>query len=143
MNVWGRGNEKKINWRRAVTGQGVEGQTTLEFALGMILFIFIILAVIQFGIVMYAQNVVTEASQEGARVAASADRGINDGMAVATRNLNLGLGDVAKNVTGSVDDESVIVETSVQLRSFLPFVSSFVKFELRGKANMFKEGWRS
>lgn len=128
---------------RVKVSRGVEGQTTIEFALGMVLFIFIILVVIQFGIVMYAQSIVTEAAQEGARVAASADKGINDGIAVANRNLNTGLGNVDKNVKGSADDEKVVVQTAVQVRSFLPFVGSFVKFSLQGRANMLKEGWRS
>lgn len=134
--------KRNRSWR-TVIGRGIEGQTTIEFALGMVLFIFLILAVIQFGIVMYAQNIVTEAAQEGARVAASADKGIDDGIAVANRNLNMGLGNVDKNVKGSANDEKVVVQTSVKIRSFLPFVGSFVRFDLQGKADMLKEGWRS
>ncbi len=128
---------------RATSGRGKQGQTTIEFALGMILFLFIVLALIQFGIIIYAQLVVTEAAQEGARLAASADKGINDGIAVAGRNLNTGLGDVAKNVKGNAEGNKVIIETSVRMHSFLPFLGPFVQFDLQGKANMSKEGWRS
>jgi hypothetical protein len=128
---------------RAASLKGVEGQTTIEFALGMILFIFIILAVIQFGIVVYAQLIVTEAAQEGARLAASADKGINDGIVTAGHNLDTGLGNVEKKVKGSADGNKVIIETSVHIHSFLPFLGPLVKFDLQAKADMYKESWRS
>lgn len=134
-------------WRNKVqsisTRKGQEGQTTLEFALGLILFIFILLIIIQFSIVVYAQIIVTEAAQEGARQAASADSGINDGIIAASRNLAAGLGRVEKNVFGSADSNKVTIETSVKIHSFIPFLSSVITFDLQGKADMFKEGWRS
>lgn len=129
---------------RAISTKGIKGQTTIEFALGMLLFIFIILAIIQFGIVIYAQLIVTEAAQEGARLAASADNDLNDGITAATRNLDTGLGGgIDKDVKGSADGNKVTIEASVQMHSFLPFVGPIIKFDLQSKANMYKEGWRS
>lgn len=128
---------------RPIARQGIQGQTTLEFSLAIVLFIFILLLLVQFGIVVYAQNIVTEAAQEGARVAASADKGINDGIAVSGRNLEMGLGDIYKSVKGSADQQKVTVEVSAQLPCFLPFLSKTIKIDLRAKADMLKEGWRS
>lgn len=123
--------------------EAAPGQTTLEFVLVLPLLLFILLALLQFGITIYAQSVVVGAAQEGARVAAEADKGIADGVAVARRNISVGLGQIETEVTGSGDQEVVTIQVEATVPSFLPLLNQRIKFNLKAKANMLKEGWRS
>lgn len=119
------------------------GQTTLEFVLVLPLLLFILLALLQFGVTIYAQSVITGAAQEGARVAAQADKGIDDGIAVANRNITTGLGQVKTVITGSGDNEAVSIQVEATVPSFLPILNQSLKFNLKARANMIKEGWQS
>jgi Flp pilus assembly protein TadG len=115
----------------------------LEFVLVLPLLLFILLALLQVGMTIYAQSVVIGAAQEGARIAAQADKGIDDGIAVANRNITTGLGQVKTEVTGSADNEAVSIQVEATVPSFLPILNQSLKFNLKARANMIKEGWQS
>jgi TadE-like protein len=118
-----------------------KGQTMLEFVLILPLLLFILLALIQFGMVLYAQNILTGAAQDGARAAANADRSIADGLYSANRTLDAGLGNVKRDVNVTDDGTQVIAEVKAEVPAFLPLISQVVKFELKAKAEMVKERW--
>lgn len=149
MRSEGSSRQKHLNkanrWRKGWLNHKhfFPGQTTLEFVLVLPLLLFILLALLQFGVTIYAQSVITGAAQEGARVAAEADKSIDDGIAVANRNITTGLGQVKTVITGSGDNEVVSIQVEATVPSFLPILNQSLKFNLKARANMSKEGWQS
>ncbi|HEX2915007.1 MAG TPA: TadE family protein [Chloroflexia bacterium] len=130
--------------KKAVSGKGCAGQSILEFVVALPLLMFILLLVIQFGIAIYAQSVVTGSAQEGARKAAEADKSVEDGLSAAKTVISAGLGTkVETAVSGSDNGELVYVEVRATVPAFLPFLDSSLKFQFHSKATMLKEGWRS
>lgn len=120
------------------------GQTLLEFVLVLPLILFVLLLLIQFGIGLYAQSIVTGAAQEGARVAAEADKAIADGISTTNRLITSGLGSqVAVRVEGVADGETVYIDVKAAVPTFLPFLDKVLKFDFHSRANMVKEGWKN
>ena len=56
------------------------GSAVVEFTLVSILLVSLFLMVLQVGLVLHARNVMVSAAQEGARLAANADRTVDDGV---------------------------------------------------------------
>ena len=59
---------------------GDRGSSVVDFTLVSVLVITLFLIVMQVGVVLHARNVMTAAAAEGARYAANADRGSDDGV---------------------------------------------------------------
>ncbi len=135
--------QKPKKWLRNHTRRGLSGQGALEFALLLPLFLLLLLAVIQFGVVIYGQQVVTGAAQEGARAAAQANKGVNDGLAVARNRLEEELGSVKMDFQGDDDGEKVYIQAAAVIPAFLPFLDRKIHFNLKARAEMLKERWRA
>ena len=71
----------------------------VEVAVAFPVLLMVALGLLQFALFYHAQNVVTGAVQDGARVAASEDRTLADGVAAARALLSAGLGQSATTVT--------------------------------------------
>jgi hypothetical protein len=139
-----KGNTFPLNPKRGRPGLPQTGQSLLEFVLVLPLVLFVLLLLIQFGVGLYAQSVVTGAAQEGARVAAEADKGIGDGISAATRLINSGLGSrTAVNVEGAEEGDTIYIEVKAVVPAFLPFLDQAFKFDFHSRANMLKEGWQN
>src|SRR5207249_9001204 len=106
-------------------GRGERGQATLEAALAFPLLLLLALGLTQFALFYHAQTVVTGAVQDGARVAAAADRSVADGVAHAQALLNAGLGRAAADVSlvGTDGGDAVALEARGQLRAVSPWVA--------------------
>ena len=101
------------------------GQSIVEAALAFPLLLMVAIAILQFALFYHAQNVVTGAVQDGARVAASEDRTLEEGVAVAQALLRAGLGRSAGDVTVSGIDGgyAVAIEARGGLRAIIPWVA--------------------
>lgn len=101
------------------------GQATVEAALAFPLLLVLALGLTQFALFYHAQTVVTGAVQDGARVAAAADRSVADGVAHAQALLNAGLGRAAADVTleGTDGGYAVAVEARGRLHTIIPWVA--------------------
>lgn len=63
-----------------------DGSAVVDFVLVMVVAVPLVLGVIQLGLVLHVRNTLTAAASEGARYAATIDRGPDDGV-VRTREL--------------------------------------------------------
>lgn len=72
--------------------RGDRGAAVVEFTLVSVLLVALFLAVLQVGLVLHARNVMVSAAQEGARLAANADRAPADGVARTREALSGSLG---------------------------------------------------
>ena len=71
---------------------GDRGAAVVEFTLVSVLVVFLFLLVMQVGLVLHARNVLVSAAQDGARLAANADRSASDGVARTTQSIAGSLG---------------------------------------------------
>jgi hypothetical protein len=98
---------------------------------------------VQFALFTHAQNVVLGAAQEGARVAAAADRTAEDGAAATVRLLQAGLGRSAAGVSVQAVDggDVVAVEAIGRLRVIIPWAAD-ATLPLHARAVVAKERFR-
>jgi Flp pilus assembly protein TadG len=68
------------------------GAAVVEFTLVSILLVSLFLMILQIGLVLHTRNVMVSAAQEGARLAANADRSAQDGVARTEQALRGSLG---------------------------------------------------
>src|SRR5207237_4766621 len=110
---------------RARAGQRERGQATVEAALAFPLLLALAVGLTQFALFYHAQTVVTGAVQDGARVAAAADRTVGDGVAHAQALLDAGLGRGAADVAlqGVDGGDLVAVEARGRLHALIPWVA--------------------
>ena len=96
---------------------GWPSQTTVEFALVVLLVVGSALVLAQVAWYVYARHVVATAVAEGARVGSAGDRSPEDGAAYARRVVDLGLGanGQAVSVAATLDGEQVVVEAQGRL----------------------------
>jgi Flp pilus assembly protein TadG len=116
------------------------GQALVEFALIMPLFAVILLGLLDFGRVIYAQNTVSEAAREASRVgsvspSASASKYTAMRSAAITRSPGLGLtsGDIVGNgctdcfyPDGAVTGGRVVVNVTKTVQLLTPIISQIV-----------------
>jgi hypothetical protein len=76
----------------AQVGRDDRGAAVVEFTLVSILLVSLFLMVLQVGLVLHTRNVMVSAAQEGARLAANADRDAGDGVARTREALGGSLG---------------------------------------------------
>ena len=119
---------------------GESGQAVTEAAIVFPLLVLIAAALIQLAIYYHAQNVVVGAVQEGARVAASEDRTVGDGVARTRTLLQAGLGPSAGSVTVEALDggDLVVVQATGGLRTIVPMVGD-LRLPLRARGVAEKE----
>ena len=97
----------------------------VEVAVAFPVLLMVALGLLQFALFYHAQNVVTGAVQDGARVAASEDRTLADGVAAARALLSAGLGQSATAVTVRAIDggDAIAIEAQGGLRTIIPWVA--------------------
>ena len=103
------------------------GAAVVEFTLVSILLISLFLMILQVGLVLHARNVMISAAQEGARLAANADRTPADGVARTREAIRGSLGaklvaelDVVPLPTTTTPGGAPVV--GIQVSGPLPFV---------------------
>lgn len=96
---------------------GWPSQTTVEFALVVLLVVGSALILAQVAWYVYARHVVATAVAEGARIGSAGDRSPEDGAAYARRLVDLGLvaNGQAVSVAATLDGERVVVEAHGRL----------------------------
>jgi len=120
------------------------GQAMAEAAVTLPLLLLAALALVQFALYAHAQNVVTGAVQDGARVAAAADRTLQDGAEHARAILRAGLGRSAGDVVvrPSMVGGAVVLEAEGHAPAVIPWVAEAV-LPLRARAVVSKEQFRA
>ena len=120
------------------------GQGMVEAAITFPLLLMTAIGLVQFALFAHAQNVVTGAVQDGARVAASDDRSLADGVTHTRALLEAGLGrsvdDVAINGTDRSD--AVAVEARGRLRLIIPWAAD-ATLPLGARSLVSKERFRA
>ena len=128
--------------RRSFAGQ--KGQASLELALALPLLLLVAIALLQFAVFYHAQNVVTAAVQDGARVAAADGRSLEEGLGHARALLQAGLGGRAGDVQlqGQDTGDVVLIEARGGLRAIIPWGAD-ARLPLGARALMDKERFRA
>jgi Flp pilus assembly protein TadG len=87
------------------------GQDVVEFALILPLLLLLIFGIVEFGIVMFSYNTISNAAREGARVSVISGA-TTDEIVAAVQALAPGLGLTAANITLSAVESSTKVEVA-------------------------------
>lgn len=129
--------------RARALARGERGQALVETAIAFPLLLIVALGLVQFALFYHAQNVVTGAVQEGARVAAAEDRTLADGVAHAEALLRAGLGRNAGDIAvrGIDGGDAVAIEARGRLRTIIPWVAD-ATLPLWARAVISKEAFR-
>lgn len=114
-------------------GKRSTGQTLVEFALVLPMFVFLLLILFDFGRVVYTQHTLTEDAREGVRIGLAApDLRLNDGMTPqelydeirdAALRLSQGTGITSAQITGETgacDDAPLTADTTSPTTCFYP-----------------------
>ena len=119
------------------------GQALVEAAIAFPLLLLVAIALVQFALFVYAQNVVTGAVQDGARVAAAEDGTLADGISRTQSLLDAGLGSnaAAMSVQGSAGAGTVVIQAQGRLRTIIPWVAD-ASLPLEAQAVVDKERFR-
>jgi Flp pilus assembly protein TadG len=123
----------------AVRRRDDRGSAVVEFVGVLALLLLLFLVIFQIGVVLHVRNVLTAAAAEGARYAANADRGEEDGAQRAREAIATGLSDqLAKSMkVTAVPDPSdpgvVLVTITGPAPLFVPKLSPFT-ITVRGHA---------
>lgn len=116
----------------------------MESALAFPLLVALALALVQFALYAHAVDVAEGACQDGARVAAQADRSTADGVATTRALLRAGLGPGAEGiaVSGASDGQTVVLRASGQAPLLLPAIGGWA-LPIRASARAEKEEFRA
>lgn len=120
------------------------GQAMLEAAIAFPVLLMVAIGLVQFALFAHAQNVVTGAVQDGARVAAADGRTVSDGISRAQDLLRAGLGRSASEVQiqGNEEGQVVVVQANGSLRTIIPWVGE-ATLPLQSRAVVAKEKFRA
>jgi len=120
-----------------------KGTVLVEAALVFPLLLSLAVGMIQLGLVLHAQNVLTAAAQDGARVAAAEGRSASEGVDHARRLLAAGLGPRAAAVTvsGAEGRDAVRVSAQAGLPLVIPWMDGAI-VRLSASATLTKERFR-
>lgn len=69
------------------TGRGEQGSAVVDFVLVTVVLVPLFLGILQLALVLHVRNTLTSAASEGARYAATSDRGPADGAAKARQQI--------------------------------------------------------
>ncbi len=81
----------RADTRRVNTSE--RGSAAVDFVLALIVLVPLVLGLIQLGLVLHVRNTLTAAASEGARLAATVDRGPADGVARTRSQIRTALAD--------------------------------------------------
>jgi Flp pilus assembly protein TadG len=125
---------------RRLLSRAQRGQALVEVAVAFPVLLLTAIGLMQFALFVHAQNVVTGAVQDGARVAAAEDRTLAEGVAHSQAVLQAGLGRGAAdvNVQGVDGGQTVTIEARGRLRAVIPWVAD-AALPLSARAVMAKE----
>ena len=112
----------------------------VEAAIAFPVLVMLMLGLVQFALYVHAQNVVTGAVQDGARVASVEDGSLSDGIARAQILLQAGLGADAGQVTlsGAESGDAVTIVAQGHLHLIIPWVMD-ATLPLQARATVEKE----
>lgn len=130
--------------RRRRDLQHAHGQSLVELALALPALLLVLLAVVQFALVVHARNVVTAAAQEGARYGAAEGRTATEGATRAQEVLASGIGgdDGTFTVTARGTGDVVVVQVQGRYRLLVPWLTGRT-LPLKATAEMRREGFRA
>src|SRR5919112_761752 len=98
-----------------MTRRGQHGSAVVDFVLVMAVLVPVVLGILQVGLVMFVRNTLASAASEGARLAATADRGPRDGVALTRAQIAGAVsGRFAQDVSArrvSIDGQPVVEVT--------------------------------
>ena len=102
-----------------------QGQAMVEAAITFPLLLMTAIGLVQFAIFVHALIVVTGAVQDGARVAASEDQSLTDGVGHTRALLEAGLGQSVGDlaVSGREGSDAVVIEAQGRLRLIIPWAA--------------------
>lgn len=92
-----------MRWRRSAADpspRDQRGSAVVDFVLVLVVLLPLVLGILQLALVLHVRNTLTAAASEGARHAATADRGPADGAAYTRRQIS---GALADRYAGAVD----------------------------------------
>jgi Flp pilus assembly protein TadG len=106
--------------------RGDSGSAVVDFVLVGVLLIVLVLAVMQVAFALHVRNTVAAAAAEGARYAANADRGIEDGVLRTRSVVSEAVGSrYATDVIGGIEyigeSQTVVIEVTAPLPVLGPF----------------------
>ena len=129
---------------RSIESVARRGQAMVEVAMVFPLLLIVAIGLVQFALYAHAENVVTGAVQDGARIAAEDGRSLPDGVATAQALLRAGLGGEASAITlqGREDQNVVVLQAQGRLRTIIPWVAD-ASLPLSAQATMSKERFRA
>ncbi len=130
-------------WLAALGGRLTRGSAMIESALSLPIVLMVTIGLVQFAVYYHAQNVFTGAVQDGARVAASADGTLQDGVNHTNELLQAGIGQTATNVNvqGLDGQDEIAIQATGHLRLLIPWVAD-ATLPLDARAVMSKEHFR-
>jgi Flp pilus assembly protein TadG len=119
-----------------------EGSAVVEFVLVSVLVIALAMGVIQLALTLHVRNMMASAAAEGARLAATNDRGPEDGVQRTQWLLSESLGGMAADVTA----ENVVIDGApaihVTARAPIPLLGMWGAGTLEVSARAFEEADR-
>jgi Flp pilus assembly protein TadG len=114
------------------------GAAVVDFVLVLVVLVPLLLGVVQLGLVLHVRNTLTAAASEGARYAATADRGPDEGAARARDQIRGALADrFAQGVTAQEVRVEGVPGVRVDVRAQVPPLGLWgpaVELELSGHA---------
>jgi hypothetical protein len=128
---------------RAVRGQQ-SAQAVVEAALTSVVCVGLLLLVVSAGWWAHAQNVVAAATRDGARAASALGGSTDDGVAVASHLLVVGLGDGAGRIRVSPEEDADSV--TISATGNWPLATGLgLEFDLQlgASSRMVKDQWQS
>jgi Flp pilus assembly protein TadG len=99
--------------RRRVSARGSRGSAVVDFVLVLVVLVPVFLAIVQLALVLLVRNTLAAAASEGARYAATLDRGPADGVARTRAQV---AGALAGRFAENVDAEEVLVDGAPGVR---------------------------
>ena len=101
--------------------RGDSGAAVVDFAMVGALLTVLFLGVLQLGLALHVRNTLTAAAAEGARYAANADRGTDEGVAWTRELVAATLSPVyAQDVAGGLEDVGGAPTVFIEVRARLP-----------------------
>ena len=120
------------------TARDERGAAVVDFVLVMVVVVPLFLGILQVGLVLHVRNTLTAAASEGARYAATADRGPDDGVQRTRDQIRDAVAaDFASNVSGHLVDVRGVPGVRVDVAAEVPPLGLWgpaVRLEVSGHA---------
>lgn len=107
--------------KRAMSPRGDQGAAAVDFVLVMVILIPLFLGILHLALVLHVRNTLTAAASDGARYAATADRGPGDGAAYTRRQIRDAMsGRFAREVSARPRAVDGVPGVEVEVRAEVP-----------------------